>query len=60
MPNTGIDGDFMEALGKDRSIVHRTQVAGGLKPRSIEKGRTGFRHMAARQFIYRDFVVSEL
>jgi len=47
MPNTGIDGDFMEALGKDRSIVHRTQVAGGLKHRSIEKGRTGFRPLTA-------------
>ncbi|WP_146209350.1 hypothetical protein [Coraliomargarita sinensis] len=37
-----------------------TQVAGTLEPQLIEKGRIGLRHMATRQFIYRDFKVKRL
>jgi len=37
-----------------------TQVAEGLEPQLIRKGRIGLRHMATRQFIYKDFKVERL
>ncbi|WP_162418500.1 pectate lyase family protein [Cyclobacterium roseum] len=34
-------------------------IAAGIEPRQIQKGRIGLRHMATRQFVYRDFKVEQ-
>jgi len=35
-------------------------IAEGIEPRQIQKGRIGLRHMSTRQFIYRNFKVERL
>lgn len=34
-------------------------IAGGIEPKRIQKGRIGLRHMATRQFVYRNFKVEQ-
>jgi hypothetical protein len=35
-------------------------IADGIEPKQIQKGRIGLRHMSTRQFIYRNFKVKRL
>lgn len=37
-----------------------TQIPDGIEPKQIQKGRIGLRHMATRQFVYRDFKIEQL
>ena len=32
----------------------------GIEPRQVQKGRIGIRHMATKQFIYRNFKVEQI
>ena len=37
-----------------------SKIAQGIEPRMIHRGRIGLRHMATKQFIYRNFIVEKL
>jgi hypothetical protein len=44
----------------ERYTWDTSKIADGIEPRMILKGRIGLRHMATKQFIYRNFRVEKL